>query len=174
MCLLTLSRRPSLAEDASMENFAHKVNSGLVRAGLRPITKENMLFYYMPMKGCASYGILSVQMFNPELFENFKFLMIPQYISLTNACLINALSGTGLYLCSRQHLAQATPKEKLLFCTFGTVMFNLGSMLLWALGRTVAPDNSVLRTMMGAAGATGAIYLGRSYVAYLDSHNKST
>lgn len=61
-----------------------------------------------------------------------------------------------------------------LFSTFGTVMFNLGSMLLWALGRTVAPENSILRTMMGVAGATGAIYLGRSYVVYLDSHNKST
>lgn len=52
---------------------------------------------------------------------------------------------------------------------FGSVMFNLGSMLLWALGRTVAPENSVLRTLMGIAGAAGGLYLGKNYVLYLDS-----
>ncbi|KAG7176504.1 hypothetical protein Hamer_G027682 [Homarus americanus] len=100
--------------------------------------------------------------------------VIPRYISLTNACLVNTISGTGLYLYSSKHLAQANPKEKLLFCAFGTVMFNLGSMLLWALGRTVAPENQVLRTMIGAASAAGAVYLGRNYVTYLDTHIRSS
>lgn len=87
---------------------------------------------------------------------------------------MNSICGTGLYLYSSRHLAQAARKEKLLFCTFGTVMFNLGSMLLWALGRTVAPENPVLRTVMGAAGAAGALYLGRNYVAYLDAHVRTS
>lgn len=52
---------------------------------------------------------------------------------------------------------------------FGSVIFNLGSMLLWALGRTVAPDSPALRTLVGVAGAAGALYLGKNYVLYLDS-----
>ncbi|XP_069959514.1 uncharacterized protein [Cherax quadricarinatus] len=153
-----------------MATLVDKVNMVLTSSGMRPITRDNLLYYYAPIKGSLSYGVLSVQMFNPELFENFKFLVIPQYISLTNACLVNTISGTGLYLYSSRHLAQATPKEKFIYCTFGTVMFNLGSMLLWALGRTVAPENTVVRTMMGAAGAVGALYIGKNYVAYLDAH----
>lgn len=53
--------------------------------------------------------------------------------------------------------------------TFGTVMFNLGSMLLWALGRTVAPENAFLRTAIGVGGAAGTLYLGRMYLNYVDS-----
>ncbi|KAG7176505.1 hypothetical protein Hamer_G027683, partial [Homarus americanus] len=59
-----------------MATFVDKVNSGLVKAGLKPVTRDNVLFYYTPLKGCAAYGILSVQMFNPELFENFSFLLL--------------------------------------------------------------------------------------------------
>lgn len=53
--------------------------------------------------------------------------------------------------------------------TFGTVMFNLGSMLLWALGRTVVPENAFLRTVIGVGGAAGTLYLGRMYLNYVDS-----
>lgn len=51
-----------------------KVNSGLVKAGLRPVTTDNVLFYYTPIKGCVAYGALSVQVFNPEMFQNFRFM----------------------------------------------------------------------------------------------------
>nr|XP_053653855.1 uncharacterized protein LOC128703287 [Cherax quadricarinatus] len=136
-----------------MATLVDKVNMVLTSSGMRPITRDNLLYYYAPIKGSLSYGVLSVQMFNPELFENFKFLVIPQWP-----------------LDSPSSFTQATPKEKFIYCTFGTVMFNLGSMLLWALGRTVAPENTVVRTMMGAAGAVGALYIGKNYVAYLDAH----
>lgn len=55
-----------------------------------------------------------------------------------------------------------------LYSGFGSVMFNLGSMLLWALGRTVAPESPVLRTVVGVAGAAGVLYVGKNYVLYLD------
>lgn len=152
-----------------MSTVLCKVNSGLAKAGMRPITTNNLLYYYTPMKGCVAYSALSIQVFTPELFQNFKFLLVPEYISLTNACLLNTMTGVGLYLYSRPHLAQATSRDKLIYCGFGSVMFNLGSMLLWALGRTVAPESPLLRTAVGAAGAAGALYLGRSYVLYLDS-----
>lgn len=45
----------------------------------------------------------------------FIFSVIPQYISLTNACLVNSMLGTGLFIHTRPHLASASPKDKVIF-----------------------------------------------------------
>lgn len=37
------------------------------RVGLRPFTKENILYYYGPMHGLVSYGALSINVMNPSL-----------------------------------------------------------------------------------------------------------
>ena len=48
-------------------------------------------------------------------------------------------------------------------------MFNLGSVLLWALGKTVAPENVVLRAVIGLAGSCGVMYMGKKYITFIDS-----
>jgi hypothetical protein len=35
--------------------------------GLKPLTKKNILFYYSPVLGAASYTVLSVNVMNPGL-----------------------------------------------------------------------------------------------------------
>ena len=57
-----------------MSVVLRKVNEKLVNAGLKPIHTCTILFHYMPIKGCISYGVLSTQMFSPEIYENFAFL----------------------------------------------------------------------------------------------------
>ncbi|XP_064078211.1 uncharacterized protein LOC135195719 [Macrobrachium nipponense] len=159
-------------------NFGNmeKANDLLVKAGLQPVSKSSLLFYYMPMKGVISYTMLASQMLTPELYQDvtiFRFFGIPQYISLTNACLVNSLTGTALYLYSRPHLAKAAPKERILFCAFGSTIFNLGSMLAWALGSTVAPGSPALRFLMGVGGAVGrGTVCGKRYIAHVDSQVK--
>lgn len=37
------------------------------RLGLRPLTKQNVLYYYAPIHGLISYGALSVNVMNPAL-----------------------------------------------------------------------------------------------------------
>lgn len=37
------------------------------RLGLRPFTKQNVLYYYAPLHSLASYGALSVNVMNPAL-----------------------------------------------------------------------------------------------------------
>lgn len=37
------------------------------RLGLRPLTKQNILYYYAPLHGLVSYGALSVNVMNPAL-----------------------------------------------------------------------------------------------------------
>lgn len=37
------------------------------RLGLRPFTKQNVLYYYAPIHGLVSYGALAVNVMNPAL-----------------------------------------------------------------------------------------------------------
>lgn len=57
-----------------MVTFAEKVNNALVKAGMKPVTTENVMAFYMPLKGSVAYVMLSTQMFTPELYENFRFM----------------------------------------------------------------------------------------------------
>ncbi|XP_076038687.1 uncharacterized protein LOC143023905 [Oratosquilla oratoria] len=152
-----------------MASVLEKVNTALVKGGLQPINKKTLLYYYAPMDGCFGYGVMSTQMFAPELYENFNFLFIPKYISLTNCCLTSSVVGSSLFLYSRPHMALAAPSDRLAFSVFGSLMFNLGSMLFWALGRTAAPESTAVRLIFGVATSAGALYLGHRYVTYIDS-----
>ena len=60
------------------------------------------------------------------------------------------------------------------FSTFGSTIFNLGSMLTWALGNTMAPESSVLRFLMGLGGAVAILYVGKSYLDYVDGQVKKS
>jgi len=82
---------------------------------------------------------------------------------------MNSAVGAGLYLSSRPHMEKASTQDKVLFCAFGSVMFNLGSMLLWALGRTVVPENLAVRTVLGVGGTVGAIVVAKKYIEFIDS-----
>lgn len=35
--------------------------------GLKPLTRENVLFYYVPIHSMTSYGLLAVNVMNPAL-----------------------------------------------------------------------------------------------------------
>lgn len=37
------------------------------RIGLRPFTKQNILYYYAPLHSMVSYGALAVNIMNPAL-----------------------------------------------------------------------------------------------------------
>ncbi|KAB7495518.1 hypothetical protein Anas_09332 [Armadillidium nasatum] len=156
-----------------MAKILDNLNNKLVNVGLKPIHPCTIMFYYIPLKGSISYTVLGTQMLTPELYENVKLIIVPKYISLTNACLLNSFVGTSLYLFSRPHLLKTPPKERLAFCVFGSSMFNLGSMLLWALGRTVAPDSTPLRFVIGLSGAAGLLWLATKYVSVIDSQISS-
>jgi len=156
-----------------MAHILQKVNEKLVEAGLQPINKDSLLFHYTPMKGAMCYTIIGTQMLNPELWENFNNGIVPRYISLTNACLLNSVTGMSLWLYSRPHMAALNHRDRGIYCVYFAGMFNLGSMLLWALFRTVAPESPALRTIIGGASAVGMVHMGKKHLEYLDSQIKS-
>ncbi|XP_022920360.2 uncharacterized protein [Onthophagus taurus] len=132
--------------------------------GLRPLTKSNILFYYVPAQGVLSYTALSVNVMNPSLILR----LFPKR-DITNILLLNTLLGTGLYLYSRPHLRSATSSSRILYSTFGALSFSMGSVLIWAILRSVVPQNVALCTACGISTGLALINLGTNYVSHVDA-----
>ncbi|KAF2362267.1 hypothetical protein FHG87_006971 [Trinorchestia longiramus] len=154
-----------------------KINSKLEQVGLQPISKQSILYYYIPMKGFTGYVILGSQMLSPEMYSNFHYLFIPRIVSLTNACLGTSILGSGLYISSRKHMQLLPVKQNIMYSVFGSSMFNLGSVLGWALlrswisgedGPSIAGGAVLLRAVAGGALAVGVIKLAQSYLTFVD------
>ncbi|KAK7080433.1 hypothetical protein SK128_024852, partial [Halocaridina rubra] len=52
---------------------------------------------------------------------------------------------------------------------FGSIIFNLGSMLTWALVRSAAPESPEVRFLMGIGGAISVMYVGKRYITFVDN-----
>ncbi|KAF7271032.1 uncharacterized protein LOC143198843 [Rhynchophorus ferrugineus] len=134
------------------------------KLGLKPLTSQNLLFYYAPAQGVLSYTALSVNVMNPSLV-----LRIFPKRDITNILLFNTLVGSGLYLYNRPHLADVSRKEKILYSSFGAVTFSLGSVLIWAIIRSVVPENVALCTAFGVGSGLALIKVGKSYLEVVDN-----
>lgn len=55
------------------------------------------------------------------------------------------------------------------FSAFGAVVFSLGSVLIWAILRSVVPQNVGLCTVCGIGSGFALIKIGRNYTDHLDS-----
>nr|BAN20748.1 conserved hypothetical protein [Riptortus pedestris] len=131
--------------------------------GLKPLTPANVAFHYLPLFGAANYATLSINVMNPSLISS----MIPSR-DVTNILLINSVVGSGLYIYSRRHLQPAPQQIRLMYSGFEAVMFNFGSVLLWAVLRTVSPRSNCISTILGLVTGGGLIYAGHSILKYID------
>jgi hypothetical protein len=59
----------------------------------------------------------------------------------------------------------------MLFCfsTFGSLMFTFGSVLLWAVLRSVLPHNVTLCSLIGISSGVTLIRVGQNYLDFVDS-----
>ncbi|KAJ8915853.1 hypothetical protein NQ315_004667 [Exocentrus adspersus] len=134
------------------------------KLGLKPLTSHNILFYYAPVQGVLSYTALSINVMNPSLV-----LRIFPKRDITNILLFNTLLGSGLYLYNRPHLALLPTKERLLYSSFGAVTFSLGSVLIWAIVRSLVPQNVALCSICGVGSGLAMLKIATSYAEHADS-----
>ncbi|XP_055628175.1 uncharacterized protein LOC129769748 isoform X2 [Toxorhynchites rutilus septentrionalis] len=132
--------------------------------GLKPATKENILYYYMPLQSMVSYAALSVNVMNPSIAVRY----LPKR-DVTNFLLLHTLFGTTLYFYSRPHLAVVSNKRRVAFSICGSVLFSFGSVLVWAVLRSAIARNKSLATALGLS--SGFIMAKLTY-DYLDSNDK--
>jgi len=57
----------------------------------------------------------------------------------------------------------------LFFSTFGSVLFTFGSVLVWAVLRSVLPHNTVVCSLIGVSSGIVLIQVGLNYLEFVDS-----
>ncbi|KFB49652.1 AGAP012587-PA-like protein [Anopheles sinensis] len=131
---------------------------------LRPLTKENILFYYFPLKGMLSYAALSVNVMNPSI----AIKLLPKR-DVTNFLLIHTIFGTTLYMYSRPHLKALPSNKRFAYSICGSVLFSFGSVLVWAVLRSAIPRNQGLSTALGLSSGLLIAKLSYDYLENNDS-----
>lgn len=135
----------------------------LQKLGLKPITKCSLVKFYAPALGVASYTALSINVMNPNLVIS----VFPKK-DITNILLGSALLGTGSYIYTRDHMKSAPRSVKILYSTVGSVLLSCGSVLVWAILRSVVPSNPTLCTLVGIGSGLAFIKVGSSYMNFVD------
>ncbi|XP_014262014.1 uncharacterized protein LOC106674077 [Cimex lectularius] len=129
----------------------------------KPLTTNNLAFHYLPLFGAVNYATLSVNVMHPSLIAR----LCPAR-DVTNVLLANSVVGTTLYIYSRPHLKHAPTQTRLLYSGFSAVMFNFGSVLVWAVLRTVTKSQCIA-TLVGLLSGFGMVAAGKHCLQYIDS-----
>jgi len=163
---------PEESSDASDSGMEEQVEEEDCRCwhsfpALRPLTRQNVLHFYAPMAGSVCYTALSVHIVKPSLYRRISFA------DPTNILLTGSLAGACLYVYDRKHLKSLTGRQKVGYSVFTTGMFNLGSLLLWAMIRaaTTNKDTTVQVTRIVLA-VGSSILLAKTGMDYLQAVDK--
>lgn len=135
------------------------------KLGLKPFTKENVYYYYIPMQGLVSYGALAINVMNPSLVSK---ILTPKK-DLTNVLLLGSIVGASFYVYGRPALADVPNGKRGLYAMLGGSMWAMGSVLGWAVMKSVLPkDNSAIATIAGLATGAAIVKVTTDYFADTD------
>lgn len=98
----------------------------------------------------------------------FCFSFFPKR-DLTNILLLNTLVGAGCYIYSRPHIKSADRNSQIGFTVLGSVMFSFSSVLLWAILRSVLPENVAVCSAAGLASSYVLVQGATKYLVYVDN-----
>jgi hypothetical protein len=74
---------------------------------MKPLTRENVLGFYLPVNSLISYTALSVNIMNPALRTKFFGSS-----DLTNFLLWHTVAGSGCYIYTRKHLNKVPAQKR--------------------------------------------------------------
>ncbi|XP_064458015.1 uncharacterized protein LOC135368566 [Ornithodoros turicata] len=130
-----------------------------------PLTSENLYKVYLPIAGAVSYCTFSVTVFIPELLSR----LYPDHsVMIANCLLFNSHVGTGLYIYFRRHLKAAPFYHRVMYSAYNAVLFNFGSVLLWAVTKSLLPQSNLVRTIFAASTSLCFLTIGHEYLDYVD------
>lgn len=139
------------------------VNSILQKYGLVPVTKCSLAKVYAPAIGVVSYSMLSLNVMNP----NLALRILPNK-DLTNVLLATAFLGTTSYMYTRDHMKLSPECMRVIYSASGSVLLIFGSVLGWAVMRSIIPPNPVLSSLLGLGSGIAFIKIGSSYLNFVD------
>lgn len=139
----------------------------LEKLGLRPITPCNLARFYGPAFGVFNYTLLSVKVMNP----NFAVRVFPEKAH-TAVLMWSTLLGTSSYIYTREHMKKAAVPMRLMYSTAGALFLSFGSILIWAILRSILPSQPILCTVTGIGSGAAIIKISYDYLNFVDGQMK--
>ncbi|XP_003741696.1 uncharacterized protein LOC100907506 [Galendromus occidentalis] len=133
---------------------------------LPPYTTVSLTRFYIPLAGAVGYCALSVNVFVPQLLQ--RVIPLGSY-GAGSLLLLSSHLGVGFYMFYRRHMSVLMPYQRTMYSMYSSVLFNLGSFLLWAFARNVVPRNGVIRSCFAVSGSVTMLNLGMEYLDHVDS-----
>uniref|UniRef100_A0A0K8RIU7 Uncharacterized protein n=1 Tax=Ixodes ricinus TaxID=34613 RepID=A0A0K8RIU7_IXORI len=153
---------PSPSEGEHEEGFSFR--NWISR--LPPFTADNIYRIYLPIAGAVSYCTFSVTVFIPEFLSR---LYPDQSVMVANCLLFNSHVGTGLYAYFRPHMRKAQPYHRVMYSAYQAVLFNFGSVLLWAVTKSLLPQSHLVRSIFAVSTSACLLTIGKEYLDFLDA-----
>ena len=124
---------------------------------------------YLPYGGVIGYSVLSLHSVNVHVEE--VLLGKGARIVVFHSALVLSSVGIGTYLYNRRvfTVMRASKAKHLLWSVFGTWMFNLGSLLFWAICKEICPKNKLIRAIAVLSSSAGLLFTGNDYLNAVDS-----
>lgn len=120
---------------------------------------------FLVIRQCLSVALFVLKCalcFIDRLFSPFELIV-------ANGLWFNSHLGVGLFIFSRKHIEIASVPYRVLYSALGSVIFNFGSVLLWATGKAVLPSHPPTRVAFGALSGLAFLSLGYSYFRFVDA-----
>ena len=88
--------------------------------------------------------------------------------AIANCFWSNSHFGLGVYIFNRPHLDSAATYQKLIYATFGSAVFNFGSLLLLVTVKDLLPKCPLRRMAFGFLSSICLLFIGKSYMDHID------
>merc|ERR1711997_1133270 len=138
----------------------------LQSALLKPLTKENIFYHYLPLFGVKSYLELSLNIFNPNLSAHiYRRIGFPD---LTTTNTVSAAACLGLYLYNRQTMAGTGLHIRAGYSFYHSTIFVLGSVLAWATVARHLTSSAPVKCLIALGISTGMLRLAYSSLNHID------
>uniref|UniRef100_A0A1A9W2D8 Uncharacterized protein n=1 Tax=Glossina brevipalpis TaxID=37001 RepID=A0A1A9W2D8_9MUSC len=134
------------------------------KIGLKKFTKENIFYYYIPLNGLLNYGALCVNVINPSLVAK----MLPGKKDATNVLLLSSVCGGAFYVYGRPHLRHVPNLQRGLYGIMAAGLWGMGSVLGWAVLKSLIPKDNGLATIAGLVAGVGIVKVAIDYVNEID------
>ncbi|XP_028397077.1 uncharacterized protein LOC114520927 [Dendronephthya gigantea] len=123
---------------------------------------------YVPYSGVFGYFTLSTNALHLPVVQ--KLLEKDSSRVFTNGCFALSHFGTAVYIYHRPSLSLYPTEERLLYCLFGSTVFNLGSVLSWSVLQAGLPKDELGKGLVGFVCSLTYLYVGYRYLRSVDRY----
>jgi len=101
-------------------------------------------------------------------------MFAPYELLVSNMLFLNSHIGLGVYLYSRRHMRLAAQPWRIIYSVYGSVLFNLGTVMFCAVTKVVLPRIDAVRTIFGIASGFMFLTVAGQYLQFVDDSVSST